>query len=246
MVDQASHRGGDDRHGAGLRLQGDEGQARVFTAHVRSSISVALLYLLFYVGMGMQMTWLFFWGSLGAAIAGGLWASHLLNRYEGSGRAVFVTVGMLSFLTVCLGGYVREASRPRFVSPSGTEEAGFDRIQQYSDIYYPAERPENLKIRMVRGTPSYVAELPQRTPLVRLSPETTAADLVSSYCISCHTLERVYRYKGSDWDRVVGRMNAYDPRLTGEEMSKIVEYLESGELQRNTSFDPNEAPASPL
>jgi hypothetical protein len=116
--------------------------------------------------------------------------------------------------------------------------AGFNRIQDYSSVYHDRERPERLKINMVRGTPPHVAELPERSPLVELEPE-TAADLVSSRCISCHTLERVYRYKGTDWDRVVGRMEAYGTRMTGEEAAKIVEFLEGGELQENTSFDPN-------
>jgi bd-type cytochrome oxidase subunit I len=201
--------------------------------------TVALLYLMFYIGMGKQMTWLCFWASLGASVAAGLWAVHLLNHHQGSGRAVFVTLAILSFLTVCLGGYVREASRPRFVSPSGEDQPGFNRIQHYSSVYHPAERPESIDIRMVRGTPPHVAELPERSPLVELPPE-TAADLVSSRCISCHTLERVYRYKGTDWGRVVGRMEAYGTRMTGEESARIVEFLEGGELQRNTSFDPND------
>jgi len=195
------------------------------------------------VGMATQMTWLFLWGSLAAAIIGGLWTSHLVNRYEGSGKAVFVMMGILSFLTVCLGGYVREASRPRFVSASGESVAGFNRIQQYSKVYHPAERPENIEMRMVRGTPPHVAELPKRPPLIDLKPE-TVADLVSARCISCHTLERIYRYKGTDWDRVVGRMAAYGTRLTSEEAAKIAEYLASGELQKNTSLDVTEGSAS--
>jgi hypothetical protein len=200
---------------------------------------------MFYIGMGMQMTWLYFWGSLGAAVGGGLWAGHLLKRHEGSCRAVFLMMGILSFLTVCLGGYVREASRPRFVSPSGESRAGMNRIQHYSKVYHPAERPENVKMREFRGTPPHVAELPERTPRLELPPE-TPADLVSSRCISCHTLERVHRYKGTDWDRVVGRMKAYGTRMTGEEAAEMIKYLEGGELQRNTSFQPREeSPTGP-
>jgi mono/diheme cytochrome c family protein len=56
--------------------------------------------------------------------------------------------------------------------------------------------------------------------------------LVSSRCISCHTLERVYRYNGSDWDRVVGRMKAYGTRLTESDYAKIVAYLEGHEDQK--------------
>jgi len=201
-----------------------------FTIPMPAVYAVALIYLMFYVGMGVQMTWLFFWGSLAAAILAGMWASHLLNRYQGSGRAVFVLMGILSFLTVCLGGYVREASRPRFVSPSGDRLAGFNRIPDYSEIYLPQERAESVKMRMVRGTPPYAADLPARPDRPELKPE-TAADMVSYRCISCHTLERVHLYKHSDWDRVVGRMRAYGMRLTDEEMQKIITYLGGEEAQ---------------
>lgn len=201
-----------------------------FTIPMPAVYAVALIYLMFYIGMGVQMTWLFFWGSLAAAILAGMWASHLLNRYQGSGRAVFVLMGILSFLTVCLGGYVREASRPRFVSPSGDMVAGFNRIPDYSKIYLPQERAESVKMRMVRGTPPYAADLPARPDRPELKPE-TAADLVSYRCISCHTLERVHRYKHADWDRVVGRMRAYGMRLTDQEMQKIITYLSGKEAQ---------------
>jgi hypothetical protein len=39
-------------------------------------------------------------------------------------------------------------------------------------------------------------------------------------------------------------MKAYGTRLTGEEAAEIVDYIKSGELQKNTSFDPNMEPAS--
>jgi len=216
---------------------------REFAMPMAAVYVVSLLYLMFYVGMATQMTWMFLWGSLAAAIIAGLWASHLVNRHGGSGRAVFVTMGILSFLTVCLGGYVREASRPRFVNPSGDAEPGQNRIQHYSSVYHPAERPESIDMRMVRGEPPHAAEVPGRSPLLEIGPE-TAADLVSSRCISCHTLERIYSYKGTDWDRVVGRMEAYGTRMTNEEAGEIVEYLEGGELQRNTSIDVNDGPTS--
>ena len=208
-----------------------------FTIPMAAVYAVTLIYLMFYIGMGVQMTWRFFWGSLAAAVFAGMWASHLLNRYSGSGRAVFVLMGILSFLTVCLGGYVREASRPRFVSPSGERLAGFNRIPDYSKIYVPEERAENIKMRMVRGTPPHAAELPARPDRPVLKPE-TVADLVSERCISCHTLERVHRYRRSDWDRVVGRMRAYGTRLTDEEMQKIVTYLGSDEAQEGSPQTP--------
>lgn len=204
---------------------------REFSLPLALVYSVGLIYLLFYVGMGMQMTWMFFWGSLTAAVLAGLWARHLFNRYEGSGRAVFVTMGLLSFLTVCLGGYVREASRPRFTDPSGQRVAGFNRIPKYADIYADAERPEQLDIQMVVERPDYVSELSPERP--RLTDEqVTGADLASSRCITCHTLERIHVYEHSDWDRVVGRMIAYGARLTPEESSKVVRYLESGADQQ--------------
>ncbi|MHC4628894.1 MAG: hypothetical protein ACYTDV_18095, partial [Planctomycetota bacterium] len=186
--------------------------------------TIALLYLMFYVGMGMQMTWRFFWGSLAAAVVAGMWGNHLINRYNGSGRAVFVLMGILSFLTVCLGGYVREASRPRFVSPEGKNVAGFNRIAAYDNIYRPEEQAKGLTIRMVRGRPDYADELPARPDRPGIKAE-TPADLVSYRCISCHTLERIHVYKGTDWDRVVGRMRAYGMRLTDEEMQRIIVHL---------------------
>jgi len=187
--------------------------------------ALASVYLMFYIGMGLQMTWRFFWGSLAAAVVAALVGTHLLNRHEGSGRAVFILMGLLSFLTVCLGGYVREASRPRFVTPTGERVAGFNRIPDYSEVYVAPERPELMTIQMVRDRPAYVDKLPGR--LLRPDPDRwTAADLVSYRCISCHTLERVHRYQGDDWDRVVGRMKAYGMRMTPEEMSRVVAYLE--------------------
>jgi mono/diheme cytochrome c family protein len=195
-----------------------------FTIPMPAVYAVALIYLMFYLGMAVQMTWLFFWGSLAAAVLAGLWGTHLLNRHSGSGRAIFVLMGILSFLTVCLGGYVREASRPRFISPSGERMAGFDRIPAYEKIYHQEERARDLRMNIVRGTPPYAEDLPARPDRPEIKPE-TAADLISTKCISCHTLERVNLYRHSDWQRVVGRMRAYGMRLTEEEMQKVVTYL---------------------
>lgn len=199
--------------------------------------TIALIFLLFYLGMAIQMTWLFFAGSLAAAIVGGFLAKHLLNFHGGSGRAVFVLMGILSFLTVCLGGYVREASRPRFVSPSGERVEGFNRIARYDNVYVPQERAANIGLRMVRERPAYVDEMPARPGRPGIEPE-TAADLVSSRCISCHTLERVRFYRGTDWDRVVGRMRAYGMHVTDEETHKIVEYLASDGGQEESTPAP--------
>jgi hypothetical protein len=195
-----------------------------------------LVYLMFYIGMAIQMTWLFFWASLGAAVLAGMWGAHLLNRYKGSGRGVFILMGVLSFLTVCLGGYVREASRPRFVSPTGERQAGLNRIQHYSQVYRPEERAESVSMRMVRGDPPYIDELIRRPVRPEIKVE-TVADLVSSRCISCHTLERVNLYKRSDWNRVVGRMRAYGLRITDEESQRIVDYLKSSSLEQGPLKD---------
>jgi hypothetical protein len=193
--------------------------------------AMTLVYFLFYLGMGMQMTWRFFWGSLAAAVFGGFLCVHLLKRHEGSGRAVYVLMAVLSFFTVLLGGYAREASRPRFVSPSGERQAGFNRIAPFDNLYVPPERAEaGLNIDMKLEKPEYVNQMPPRPSLPKIEPE-TAADLVSFRCISCHTLERVYRYKGTDWDRVVGRMKAYGMRLSAEEQQQIVDYLNATEFE---------------
>ena len=204
-----------------------------FAIPVPAVYTLAIVYFMFYLGMGMQMTWLFFWVSLGAAVLAGLWGNHLMNRHGGSGKAVFILMGILSFLTVLLGGYVREASRERFVSPSGDRVKGFNRIASYDKIYHPEERADSLRIHMVRDEPEYVAELPRRPERLGLEEE-TPADLFSSRCIPCHTLERVYEYKGSDWERVVGRMRAYGMKITDEETQEIVDYCEKGMPERGT------------
>jgi hypothetical protein len=205
-----------------------------FAVPMSAVYALGFIYFIFYLGMAIQMTWLFFWGSLAAAVLAGIWGVHVLNRHGSSGRAVFVLMGVLSFLTVCLGGYVREASRPRFVSPSGERAAGLNRIAPYDEVYHPEERAEHLNIRMVKERPAYVDEMPSRVTRPKLRVE-TAADLVSYRCISCHTLERVHRYEGSDWYRVVGRMRAYGMRVTDEEMQKIVNHLS----ERNPSGQPS-------
>lgn len=215
-----------------------------FTIPMPAVYVLGLIYLLFYLGMAVQMTWRFFWGSMVAAVLAGLWGTHLLNRHQNSGRAVFVLMGILSFLTVCLGGYVREASRPRFVSPSGERLAGFNRISHYDDIYHPEERAENIRMNIIRGKPPYADELPGRPKRPELKPE-TVEDLISYKCISCHTLERVHLFRGSDWDRVVGRMKAYGMRLTNEEMQKIITYLSDKNKERNSVESPVDVPPSP-
>ncbi len=213
-----------------------------FAIPMPSVYALAFLYLVFYLGMAIQMTWRFFWGSLAAAVIAGFWGSHLLKRNNGSGRAVFVLMGIFSFFTVCLGGYVREASRPRFLSPTGERLDGFNRIAHYDKIYHPKERAASISINMVRERPSYVTKLPERIEQPWLKPE-TAADLISSRCISCHTLDRVQRYRRSDWDRLVGRMRAYGAKLTEQESVEIITYLASGNIHTNPSNQQKDSPA---
>jgi len=222
--------------GIGLAFARKAAKARrEFSMPMAMVYALSLLYLMFYVGMATQMTWRFLWGSLAAAILGAAWAHHLLNRHDGSARALFVLMGVLSFVTVCMGGYVREAARPRFVSPTGENVAGFNRIPPYSDIYHEAERPEQLRIDMVRGEQPYMDQVVRPRRLEMPDVEPTGANLLSQRCISCHTLERVHRYKGTDWQRVVGRMRAYGTRMTEGQAAGIIAYLETGEAQRNSS-----------
>ena len=61
--------------------------------------AVAIFYLMFYIAMGMLMTWFFFWVSFGCAVLAALLARHLLNYHQNSGRAIFVLMAILSFAT---------------------------------------------------------------------------------------------------------------------------------------------------
>jgi hypothetical protein len=187
--------------------------------------TVAALYFVFYLGMGMQMTWLFFVVMVAVAAGAAGLARNLLNRNDGSPRGVFVLVGMLSFATVMLGGYVREASRPRFVTASGQSVAGENRISAYDDVYVPAERQSGLSINMVVTRPAYVATMPSAP----IRPDIhNAPAMIDRYCTSCHTLERLRLYPRNDWGRVVPRMVLYGAPLSVEQEEAITEYLKSG------------------
>ena len=198
--------------------------------------AIGAFYLVFYAGMGMQMTWLFFWAMLAAAVIAGLLAAHLINYHHGSGRAVFVLMGILAFATVMLGGYVREASRPRFVSSSGVVVAGRDdlnRYAHYDDRFRAAERQTRP------GPMRMVLERPDDLPAEREWPfrpgMPTPADLISERCIGCHDLQRVRGHALADWYRVVKRMRAmmrqraWGERISDEEAEKIVRHLKSGQ-----------------
>lgn len=161
---------------------------------------------------------------LAGVLAAGL-CHHLLNYHQGSARAVFLLMGILSFLTVMLGGYVREASRPRFVSPSGKSIAGQNRISHYDKVFRPEERQQQGGMRMVLERPEGI---PERSGIPHRPGLPTVADVISERCVGCHTLYRVQKYKGKHWHRVVKRMQAYGTKISNEEVDKIARHLEAG------------------
>ncbi len=107
--------------------------ARPFSIPAIMVYAVAIFYLMFYIAMGMVMTWTFFWVMLVTAVvaAGLAWVLMKINKE--SGRAVFMVMGIAAFCTIMLGGWSREAARPRFVN----------RISHYDSIYAPSERQVN-------------------------------------------------------------------------------------------------------
>ena len=170
---------------------------------------IALFYFVFYVAMGMIMTWAFFWWMLFFAVAAYYLGSHLLNYHKGSGRAVFLYMGIAAFLTVILGGYAREAGRPRFV----------DRIANYDDVYVPQERQRYLYQDI---SPEEIAKLPSKPPVAG------AAQLIQKHCARCHSLDRMRGYTRNDWERVVNVMRIYGTRLTDDEAAQITKHLAEG------------------
>jgi cytochrome bd-type quinol oxidase subunit 1 len=196
---------------------------------------VAVFYLMFYAAMGMVMTWFFFWMICIVFLAAALVAWHMLAKAEGSGRTVFLTMGVLSFLTVMLGGYVREASRPRFVPPPGrTARPGeeIDRMPAYDYVYAPQERagdPGRMTMRLDR--PPWADETDRRRRPLELvdtgEPPTTEA-LISRRCIECHTLERLRLYRGTEWNVVIARMRAYGMKMSDGDAASIAAHLGEG------------------
>jgi hypothetical protein len=170
--------------------------------------SIAIFYVMFYLAMGMVMTWAFFWFTLAFGIGGAMLGTHLLNYHRGSGKAVYLLVGILSFMTVMLGGYSREASRPRFV----------DRIAHYDKVFVPEERQPYLMIDVDPDT------IPKIEPKEKIS---IPASIIRERCSGCHTLDRVKNYSLDNWDVVVRQMEAYGLDLTNAERKQIVEHLES-------------------
>lgn len=174
--------------------------------------TVATFYLTFYVAMGMVMTWAFFWWMLAAAIAGAFLTGHLKKSAGGSSKSVYILIGLLSFSTVMLGGYAREASRPRFEN----------RIAAHDKVYVPEERQPYL---MVEVDPS---DLPARPPVP--APEVDeAVVLIRRNCSGCHTLDRVRKYPLGDWNLIVKQMRAYGLKITNDEADAIAAYLRKGD-----------------
>jgi cytochrome bd-type quinol oxidase subunit 1 len=201
-------------------LQRREGQD--FTLPRVMIYAIGIFYLMYYMGMGMIMTWKFFFVMLLVAGAAGALAWHLLSYHKGSPRAVFLGAGILSFLTVMLGGYVREASRPRFIN----------RYSHYDSVYKPEQRQPIL---MVDKTPEDLPEEPEAPPSVEPGDEPyrtgeeppDAVALIRTKCIGCHTLQRVKNYPLDRWPLIVRQMRAYGLKLTNEEAETIVEHLQS-------------------
>jgi cytochrome bd-type quinol oxidase subunit 1 len=172
--------------------------------------AIILFYLMFYLAMGMIMTYAFFWWMVFTALAGALLARHLAGGQSASPRAVFTALALLSMLTVLLGGYAREAARPRFVN----------RISHYDQLYVPAERAPYLMVPVA----------PDEIPAAPLKKEEVpaAVSLIRQKCIGCHTLERVKNYKLGDWELIVEQMRAYGLKISTAEAKTITDYLASG------------------
>ena len=192
-------------------------------------VTIAVFYGFFYLGMGMIMTWAFFWWMLGLAVLGLAMTSVSLTVFQGSGKAAFMLVGVLALGTVLLGGWAREASRPRFV----------ERYSHYDNIYVPEFRQPGLMVEeegqrqdveSSESGESSEAMAPSRegTPGTPTAPvpeaHDSAARLVAATCTGCHTSKRVDRYHRHDWERVVTRMAGYGATV-GEGRPRIVEHL---------------------
>ena len=111
---------------------------------------------------------------------------------------------------MALGGYAREASRPRFV----------DRISAHDKVYVPEERGPYL---MVDVDPADIPPAPEK-PASEVDEGVT---LIRRNCSGCHTLERVKYYKVGDWELIVEQMRGYGLKITNNEADTIIEYLES-------------------
>lgn len=172
--------------------------------------SIAIFYFMFYFAMGPLMTWKFTWWMIICGCLGALLTRHLVKYHGGSPRAVYLLLGILSFLTVLLGGYAREAARPRFV----------DRISHYDNVYTPKQRQPYL---MVDVDPADIPPPPQPPPV-----SSEGARLLRERCAGCHTMERVRNYELQDWELIVRHMQVYGLRLSNDEARTIIDHLRTG------------------
>jgi hypothetical protein len=107
-----------------------------------------------------------------------------------------------------LGGYAREASRPRFV----------DRIAAYDKVFEPEERQPYLMLPLKPG------DLPEKEVSVIVEP----AALIATRCSRCHTLDRVRSYSKDDWELLIGRMKIFGLQVTEQEMAMMIDHLRAG------------------
>ena len=177
--------------------------------------AVAVFYFIYYLCMGLIMTWAFFLWSLAFAVGGYLLSRHMVNYGKGSSRAPFLMMGLLSFGTVMLGGWSREAARPRFDE---------NRHSAYDKLYIPAERQPYL---MVDLQPPELTDSPAGAPVAVVAPP-NAASLIAGRCVGCNDLQRVRNYRGDDWPKVVNTMVVYGTKLDEEEKRLVVEHLSAG------------------
>lgn len=173
--------------------------------------AIVLFYLMFYLAMGMIMTYAFFWWMVFTALAGAWLARHLLTSQGGSAGGVYVVMALLALATVLLGGYVREAARPRFVN----------RYSHYDSVYIPEERQPYLMVPVPPG------EIPA-APAEKVKEAPVPVRLIRQKCIGCHTLERVKNYKLSDWRLIVEQMQAYGLKLSTRQREMIIDHLAAG------------------
>lgn len=200
--------------GAGLGFFRNRNNARLqerFSLPRALIYAVAVFYVVFYLAMGMIMTWTFFWWMLAFAVAGFLLGTYLMKPFQGSGRLVFMIMGVLAFGTVLLGGVARESSRPRFVN----------RYSHYDKLYVPEERQPVLMVDLEAP----VAEAPAAPPA---PARQAAAELIATRCTACHGLDQVRSYTRGNWRQVVDNMIAYGASLSEEEARLVVEHLEAG------------------
>ena len=204
-------------------------------------VAVAIFYIVYYLGMGMVMTWAFFFWMLFFGVAGFFLATFLMRFSSGSGRLAFMLMGVLGFGTVMLGGWSREAARPRFV----------ERYSHYDNIYVPEERQRTLMVKpdgqsqglapdsrgsaqvaaessegvVSVGKPTAVASLPDGE--ARSGGSSDSAQLIRANCSQCHSLSRIRVYPKVDWKRVVAACTGYGASLAGQEARLVIEHLDA-------------------